>query len=134
MFFPRFISRIPAPPLLAPFLLRTLHTVKIAERVNGASRTVDNELETKMTEVREAEHDLRVLIEMTKEVTDCTTKTVEAQLGLSACFSHLSQTTSSVAPDLAFHQRLQDLMAKNSAGLIEALTYVGTNLYKHTML
>lgn len=96
---------------------------QIAERVNGASRTVDNELDAKINEVKEAEHDLKVLIEMTKEVTDCTTKMVEAQLGLSACFSHLSTTTSGAAPELAFHQRLQDLMAKNSAGLIEALSY-----------
>ena len=40
-----------------------LGIVQIAERVNGASRTVDNELDAKINEVKEAEHDLKVLIE-----------------------------------------------------------------------
>jgi len=50
-------------------------------------------------------------------------KTAECQLGLAACFEHLTHSTQAAAPQLGYHQRVQDVMGKNSVGVIEALNF-----------
>eukprot|EP00039_Didymoeca_costata_P024928 m.11869 g.11869 ORF g.11869 m.11869 type:complete len:350 (+) comp4548_c0_seq1:100-1149(+) len=101
---------------------------QISEQMGSANKTVDNELMAKVDAVKEMEHDLKVLSELTKELAGSMAKAAESQLALSACFEHLSKGSNDIAAELLYHQRAQDLMGKNSVGLIETLNFFRTQV------
>lgn len=94
-----------------------------AEAVGIGNKTVDVELQTKVTEVKEGLHDLKVCAELVKSVSKTLSELTKDSLALSACFQHLGKQTPGATADLDCHHRIQDLTSKNALCLLEALDF-----------
>lgn len=103
---------------------------QMAETVGIGNKTVDVELQQKVTEMKEGLHDLRVCAELVSTVSKTLNEMTKDSLALSACFQHLAGTTAGAEPDLDCHHRIQDVMSKNALCLVEAFDFFKTEIAK----
>eukprot|EP00040_Diaphanoeca_grandis_P017139 m.89030 g.89030 ORF g.89030 m.89030 type:complete len:300 (-) comp26254_c0_seq1:140-1039(-) len=103
---------------------------QVAEMVKPQAKTVDAELAKLVETVKGARADLDNAQKLLDELTKSMKRQAQDQIALSLCLKQLADTTEDAAPMLSCQYRIQDVMSKNSVGLIEALSFLREQVKK----